>query len=231
MAYRSGFPFGPTGNSGMFDLRREIDRLFEDAFGTQGGGQGALTSGGNSGGSGGRTSQARSFTPAVDAREEQDAVVLHMDLPGVRPEDVDISVENGLLTVRGQRHQQRKEGQEGRYQFVERSYGSFYRAFQLPQGVDESQIKADFEHGELTIQVPKPALPQPRKVQISSGRVSGQGQPGAQPGGQQGGQPGGQPAGQGSTQVPVETGGQGTPAGGSATSAASGAPDQGARDM
>ena len=96
-----------------------------------------------------------------------------MDLPGVRPEDVELSVENGLLTVRGQRHQARKEGQEGRYQFVERSYGTFYRAFQLPQGVNESQIQADFEHGELTIHVPKPALPQPRKVQIGSGGGSG----------------------------------------------------------
>lgn len=208
MAYRSGFPFGPVGGSNMFDLRREIDRLFEDAFGTQGGG----TQGGGAQGSA-RAGAGRSFTPAVDAREEQDAVVLHMDLPGVRPEDVDISVENGLLTVRGQRHQQRKEGQEGRYQFVERSYGSFYRAFQLPQGVDESQIKADFEHGELTIHVPKPALPQPRKVQIGSGRVGAQEQQGSQS------------SGQGGTQVAVETGGQGS------TGAAAGAPDQGARDM
>ena len=172
MAYRNGFPFGPTSGSGMFDLRREIDRLFEDAFGTQGGGAGgALTSGGNGGG---RAAAGRSVPPAGAAREEQHEVVLHMDLPGVRPDDVDISVENGLLTVRGQRHQQRKEGQEGRYQFVERSYGSFYRAIQLPQNVDESQIKADFEHGELIIHVPKPALPQPRKVQIGVGSVGSQ---------------------------------------------------------
>lgn len=166
MAYRSGFPYGPGGVPGMFNLRREIDRLFEDAFSTPGGVQG-----GGQGSSGTRSGQ--SFTPAVDAREDQGEVTLHMDLPGVRPEDVDISVENGLLTVRGQRNQQRKEGQEGRYQFVERSYGTFYRAFQLPQGVDESQIRADFEHGELIIHVPKPALPQPRKVQIGAGTVSG----------------------------------------------------------
>ncbi|GJG87915.1 hypothetical protein tb265_30960 [Gemmatimonadetes bacterium T265] len=64
---------------------------------------------------------------------------------------------------------------EGRYHFVERSYGSFSRAFTLPQGVDESQIRADFEHGELIIHVPKPALPQPRKVQISAASVGGSG--------------------------------------------------------
>lgn len=166
MAYRSGFPFGPGGAPGMFSLRREIDRLFEDAFGTQGG-----TQGGAQGSTGARTGQ--SYTPAADARDEEREITLHMDLPGVRPEDVDISVENGLLTVRGQRHQQRKEGQEGRYHFVERSYGSFSRAFTLPQGVDESQIRADFEHGELIIHVPKPALPQPRKVQIGAGNVGG----------------------------------------------------------
>ena len=222
MAYRSGFPFGPTGGSGMFDLRREIDRLFEDAFGTQGG-QGSAPGGAlASGGSGGRTAPTRSFTPAVDAREEQHEVVLHMDLPGVRPEDVDISVENGLLTVRGQRHQQRKEGQESRYQFVERTYGSFYRAFQLPQNVDESQIKANFEHGELIIHVPKPALPQPRKVQIGVGSVSGQ----ASQGGAQGGA-------QAQTQGAAETGGQGASTHRASTQGTStqGAPDQGASDM
>ncbi|HEY0780569.1 MAG TPA: Hsp20/alpha crystallin family protein [Gemmatirosa sp.] len=159
MAYRSGFPLSPAGVPGIFSLRREIDRLFEDAFDTQGGSRGTTPS----------------FTPAADAREDAREITLHLDLPGVRPEDVDISVENGLLTVRGQRHQQRKEGQEGRYHFVERSYGSFTRAFQLPQGVDESQIRADFEHGELVVHVPKPALPQPRKVQIGVGGATAHG--------------------------------------------------------
>ena len=174
MAYRSGFPFGPGGAPGMFNLRREIDRLFEDTFGTQGG----------AGAAQGATRSGQSYTPPADARDEEREITLHMDLPGVRPEDVDISVENGLLTVRGQRHQQRKEGQEGRYHFVERSYGSFSRAFTLPQGVDESQIRADFEHGELLIHVPKPALPQPRKVQIGGGSVSsGQSAPANTPGG------------------------------------------------
>lgn len=155
MAHRGTFPFGPVGVPGVFGLRREIDRLFEDAFG------------GNAPGSGRTSAQGgQTFTPAVDAREEEREITLHMDLPGVRPEDVELSVENGLLTVRGQRHQHRKEGQEGRYQFVERSYGSFFRQFHLPQGVDESQISADFNHGELTIRIPKPAQPQPRRIQI-----------------------------------------------------------------
>jgi HSP20 family protein len=165
MAHRGNFPFGPVGVPGVFGLRREIDRLFEDAFG--GNAQGGARQGSGQPGAG------QTFTPAVDAREEERQIVLHMDLPGVRPEDVDLSVENGLLTVRGQRHQQRKEGQEGRYQFVERSYGSFMRQFHLPQGVDESQISADFNHGELEIRIPKPQQPQPRRIQI--GQAQGQG--------------------------------------------------------
>lgn len=157
MAYRSNSPYSVAGAPGLFGLRREIDQLFEDAFGGTSGQRRAAA-------------QGATFTPAVDAREEEREIVLHMDLPGVRPEDVDIQVENGLLTVRGERaQQQRKEGDEGRYHFVERSYGSFSRAFHLPQGVDDAQITADFEHGELTIRVPKPAQPQPRRVQVGAG--------------------------------------------------------------
>jgi len=185
MAYRGNFPFGPVGVPGVFGLRREIDRLFEDAFG------GNPPQGGRSASQG-----SPSYTPAVDAREEEREIVLHMDLPGVRPDDVELSVENGLLTVRGQRQQQRKEGQEGRYQFVERSFGSFIRQFHLPQGVDESQIAADFEHGELTIRIPKPQQPQPRKIQISSGSVGAR-QASVGPGGANGGSPGGSPEGTG----------------------------------
>lgn len=189
MAHRGNFPFGPVGVPGVFGLRREIDRLFEDAFAGNAGG-------GRSGAQGGQT-----FTPAVDAREEEREITLHMDLPGVRPDDVELSVENGLLTVRGQRNQHRKEGEEGRYQFVERSYGSFVRQFHLPQGVDEAQISADFNHGELTIRIPKPQQPQPRRIQIGqSGGAGGQQQLASQGGGS---------AGQGAN-------GQGRPAGGQA---------------
>lgn len=184
MAYRGNFPFGPVGVPGVFGLRREIDRLFEDAFGGN-------PQGGRSGGQGGQ-----SYTPSVDAREEERDIVLHMDLPGVRPDDVELSVENGLLTVRGQRHQQRKEGEEGRYQFVERSYGSFQRQFHLPQGVDESQISADFEHGELTIRIPKPQQPQPRRIQVGQRGMGGQPQQSASVGsGVPSGAPSGAPSG------------------------------------
>jgi HSP20 family protein len=134
--------------SPIFGLRREIDRLFEDTF----------TRGGNS------------WTPAVDIKETDNDLRLDLELPGLRPEDVEITAENGILTIRGEKRTERKEGEENRYHLVERSYGSFMRSFTLPQGVDENQIQASFDNGILSIQIPKAALPQPKKIQISGGQ-------------------------------------------------------------
>ena len=155
MAYRN-FLLGPTsGLTPLFGLRREIDRLFDDAF-VPGGGNGGTRA---------------AFAPAVDLREDEHEFVVHVDLPGIRPEDVDVSVDNGLLTVRGERRHERKEGEEGRWHVVERSQGTFSRTFQLPSGIEEERISADFEHGVLTLRIPKPALPQPRKIQIGRGQA------------------------------------------------------------
>ena len=135
----------------VFGLRREIDRLFEDTFGR---------------GEGGTT-----FTPAVDIRENQNELTLDVELPGLNPEDVEITAENGVLTIRGDKQTERKEGDDSRYHIVERSYGSFLRSFQLPQGLDESRIEAMYNNGILSIQIPKSALAQPKKIQIKSGEV------------------------------------------------------------
>jgi HSP20 family protein len=138
----------------FFSLRRDIDRLFDDVLGRDGGQTG--------------------WAPAVDVRESEDALVLDLELPGVAPEQVEVTAENGILTVRGEKRTERKEGDEKhRWHMVERSYGSFQRSFQLPQGVDEGQIEAHFEDGVLSVRVPKSALPQPRKIEIQ-GATSGQ---------------------------------------------------------
>jgi len=135
----------------MSGLRREIDRLFEDA---------GMPSGGR-------------WMPAADVREDDGSIDIDIELAGISPDDVDINVENGILTVSGEkRTTEKKEGKEGQYHSVERRYGSFVRSFQLPQGVDESKITANFDHGLLTIDIPKSALPQPRRIQI--GARSGQ---------------------------------------------------------
>jgi HSP20 family protein len=141
------------GLSPAFGLRREIDRLFDDAFVGRG--------------------SAASWLPAVDIHETSKELRLDVELPGVREEDVELEVENGTLTIRGQKSAERKEeSEEGRFHLVERTYGSFFRSFQLPPGIDEKQIHADYDQGVLHIRIPKAALPQPRRIQI--GGVSGE---------------------------------------------------------
>ncbi|HVE79633.1 MAG TPA: Hsp20/alpha crystallin family protein [Gemmatimonadaceae bacterium] len=145
-----GFGIGPA-----FSLRREIDRLFEDTL------------------SGRRSGGGTGWTPAVDVRETERELTLDFELPGIDPGHVDVSVDAGILTVRGEKREERKEGEEGRYHVIERSYGTFTRSFQLPQGVDEEQISADFDKGILSVRIPKAALPQPRRIQIGGSERGG----------------------------------------------------------
>src|SRR6476469_409403 len=148
MLYRTSF------NAPVFGLRREIDRLFEDTFG------------GREGGS--------AWTPAVDIKENQNELTLDVELPGINPENVEITTDNGVLTIRGEKHGERKEDDESRYHVVERTYGSFTRSFQLPNGIDDSRIEATCNNGILSIHIPKAALPQPKKIEIKSGEVGAQ---------------------------------------------------------
>jgi HSP20 family protein len=108
-------------------------------------------------------------SPAVDIRETDQELAFEVELPGIAPEDVEVTAEHGILTVRGERTEEWREGDEGRYHLIERGYGSFTRSFQLPQGVDEERIQGDFEHGLLRVRIPKAALPQPKKIQIKAG--------------------------------------------------------------
>ena len=143
----------------VFGLRREIDRLFEDTFGGD--------------------SRRSGWAPAVDIREDNKEIALEVELPGIKPSDVEVMAENGVLTIRGEKLSGSTEGSEGRYHVVERSYGSFTRSFQLPTGVDEQRIEAEFADGLLTIRIPKAALAQPRKIEIrnSGNQPSIQGSP------------------------------------------------------
>jgi len=163
-------PFGGTGFAPLFNFRRELDRLFNDRFGQQGG--------------------FAAWNPAVDVREDNNNIFLDVELPGIKPEDVDLSVDNGILTISGEKSSETKENKEDQhYHTIERSYGSFFRSFQLPQGVDENQISANFDNGVLTIDIPKSAIPQPRKIQVGQGRQQvsgGQGRSGSRTGSKSG---------------------------------------------
>jgi len=113
--------YGMT-TSPIFGLRREIDRLFDDTF----------------------TRDGFNWTPAVDIKENDSEIRLDLELPGLKPEDVELTAENGVLTVRGEKKTERKEGEENRYHVVERTYGSFFRTFQLTRSKSRLSSRTAF---------------------------------------------------------------------------------------
>lgn len=109
------------------------------------------------------------ISPSAEASEVADAYEISVELPGVRSEDIEVSITDGILTVRGEKHSEREE--KGRsYYFSERSFGAFQRAFRLPSDANVDAISADSEHGVLTIRVPRlPVEKRPeRKIKIRS---------------------------------------------------------------
>lgn len=107
------------------------------------------------------------FSPAVDIFEEENAIVLSAELPGMAAEDVHVHVENSILTLSGERKLEKEEERDG-YHRVERSYGSFSRAFALPKSVDGEAVEAKLVDGVLRLRLPKRAVPEKRRVEIES---------------------------------------------------------------
>jgi len=105
------------------------------------------------------------WTPTCDVREDKEHLTITLDLPGVKPEDVKISLENQVLTIRGEKRQSTETTDE-RWHRYERSYGSFERSFTLPTTVDAERIQANAEHGVLTITLPKVERAKPREIPI-----------------------------------------------------------------
>jgi HSP20 family protein len=113
-------------------------------------------------------STQRRWIPAIDLVETESDFVLRADLPGLSEDDVNIELEDNVLTVSGERKSEHEESKQGYYR-VERSSGSFRRTLTLPEGVDADSVKATFDRGVLEIRVPKPEQRKPRKVQITVG--------------------------------------------------------------
>ena len=107
------------------------------------------------------------FAPAVDVHEDAESLVLRAELPGVRKEDIDISVDANVLTLKGQRTME-KEEQGRRYHRVERAYGNFLRQFQLSSNIDSSKIDAQLTDGVLTLRLAKREELKPRKIDVKS---------------------------------------------------------------
>ena len=134
----------------LSSLQSDMNRLFNTMFE----------------GPGGQGGQLRRWTPAMDLAETEDAFVLRADLPGVSQEDVNIELEDTVLTVSGERKADHETQGEGFYR-VERTFGAFSRSLTLPKGVDPEGIAASFDDGVLEVRIPKPEERKPRRIAIN----------------------------------------------------------------
>jgi HSP20 family protein len=110
-----------------------------------------------------------SFVPAVDVYEDEKKVVLKLEVPGIEEKDLDVSVENNTLTVKGERKFEKEEKEEN-FHRIERRYGSFYRAFTLPTTVDTEHIDAKYENGVLKLELKKKPEAQPKQIKVNVGK-------------------------------------------------------------
>lgn len=131
-----------------------LDRLFDDVMN------------GVAGTAFGTAESRRSYTPAIDVRANADEIVFSCDVPGLKKDDLEISVDGSTLTLKGER---RYEGGDKDQVWLGRSYGAFERSFTLPDIVDAENLSADLADGVLTIRVPKKPQAKPRRIAIGSG--------------------------------------------------------------
>jgi len=138
----------PSAWNDLFQSRREIDRVFDRFVG----GAGSMTG---------------PWVPVVDVRETKDAIEVVAELPGMRPDDVEVNIENNILSISGEKKQEVTEGSpEAEYHLIERRCGRFERSFTLPRTVDAGKIAAKFTDGLLTVTLPKADAAKPRRVEI-----------------------------------------------------------------
>lgn len=138
-----------------WDPWRELDDLF-DRYGRAGGGQR---------GSGREIAGAEDWTPRVDIAETEKAFVIKAEIPEVKKDDVKVTINNGVLSLSGERRQEKEE--KGKtFHRVERHYGSFSRSFTLPENVDEAKIKATFKDGMLSLEIPKSEAQKPKAIEV-----------------------------------------------------------------
>jgi len=109
------------------------------------------------------------WAPAVDIFETEHELVVRADLPGVNPQDLDIRVENNILTIRGERKFDSNKANEENYLRVERAYGPFSRSFSLANSVKSDAIKADYQNGVLTLSIPKREEAKPKQIKVNVG--------------------------------------------------------------
>src|SRR6201998_1936194 len=138
-------------------LQDRMNRLFRESYGPEGRDESLTTS---------------QFAPPVDVYEDEHNVVLKVEVPGIDEKDIDVRVENNVLTVHGERKVEKEEKEEN-FRRIERQYGSFTRTFTLPSTVDTENVQANYDKGVLKINLPKKAEAKPKqiKVNVSSGKA------------------------------------------------------------
>ena len=135
----------------LFSGLSRLNRMMDEALGSWNGG-----------------TVASAWMPACDVVEDQAQLRISLELPGVRPEDVKVSVENSVLTVRGEKRQESEDKGE-RWHRYERSYGAFERTFTLPSTVDSERVQATAHNGVLTLTLPKSEKAKPREIPVKAG--------------------------------------------------------------
>ncbi len=135
----------------LLDIQKEISDLFEfPSSRWDGRDEGLLSS---------------AWTPAIDIYDSKDNLVVKADLPGIKKEDIEVSVQDGTLVIKGEKKEESEKKDKG-WVRTERYYGSFYRAIALPATVDEAKVKANYKEGVLELAFPKKEEAKPKKIQI-----------------------------------------------------------------
>ena len=143
----------------LVTLQDRMNRLFQDSWASPG----SATSR-----SGEESLTSSSFMPPVDVYEDDHAIVLKMEVPGIDQKDIDIRLENNVLSVQGERKFEKEEKEEN-FQRIERRYGSFSRSFTLPNTVETDNVQADYENGLLKIKLSKRAEAKPKQIKVNIG--------------------------------------------------------------
>jgi HSP20 family protein len=130
-----------------------FDQLFDSVFGNGGRSNGAST---------------LMRAPETDVVETEKEIRVVTEMPGLKRDNIEIDVENNVLTIRGEKREERTEGEQGRWHLAERRYGTFSRSFVLPRDVDAENIQASFQDGVLTVSVPKSEKARRRRIEIGS---------------------------------------------------------------
>jgi HSP20 family protein len=140
----------------MLSLQDRMNRLFQETAA----GSGSVSR------SGDESLLSGAFIPPVDVYEDDKSIVLKMEVPGIDQKDIDIRLENNVLSVQGERKFEQEEKQEN-FQRIERHYGSFNRSFTLPNTVDTDSVRADYENGVLKVKLAKRAEARPKQIKVN----------------------------------------------------------------